>query len=58
MISSNVFDAYEISFSNGEQTVLIAKDEIQARHIISILFPSASITTVSILHANASPVTA
>lgn len=52
MIATNVFDAYEISFSNGEQTVLIAKDEDQARHIISILLPSASIVSIIPIDTN------
>lgn len=47
MITSNVFDAYAIVFSNGEHTSLIAKDEEQARQIIKILLPSASIVTIS-----------
>ena len=49
MITSNVFDAYEIGFSNGEHTTLIAKGEEQARQIIKILLPSASIETISVI---------
>lgn len=49
MITSNVFDAYEIGFSNGERTTLIAKDEEQARQIIKILLPSASIETIALI---------
>ena len=49
MITSNVFDAYEIGFSNGEHITLIAKDEEQARQIIKILLPSASIETIALI---------
>lgn len=47
MITGNVFDAYEVRFSDGTSTVLSAKDENQARQIIKVLLPSASIEMTS-----------
>jgi hypothetical protein len=52
MIKGNVQDAYQLSFREGQVTMILASSEEQARSLASYHFPSLSIVSIKRLGNN------